>query len=114
MRDPWDWTESTTYQYRVNRIRDRFRYRFVRELFDLTMEQVITFLQTREREMDFIFGIDPTRTEHVAGITEVFRRAAEHDVARLSEFVDRVSTRERAREFIARAGISLDDLKATL
>lgn len=114
MPDLWDWTASTTYEFRTKRILDRFRYRFVRELFDLTMEQLIAFLKTRDRETETIFGADPTGTEYVGRITEVFRKANQHGVERLPDFVDQVSTRKRAREFINRAGISLDDLKAML
>ena len=114
MPDLWDWSTVTTYEFRTKRIQDRFRFRFVRELFDLTMEQVAAFLETRGREIDLIFGTDPARTQSVARVTGVFRRAGEHGVTTLSDFAETVSTRERAREFIHRAGITLDDLKATL
>ena len=52
MPEAWDWTGCTTYEFRTKRIRSRFRYRFVRELFDWTMEQAMAFLEKRRREAD--------------------------------------------------------------
>ena len=86
----------------------------MQELFDLTMQQAVAFLEKRVREADLIFGIDPRRTKRTPVMSDVFRRAGEHGIDRLSDFVDHVLTRERARQFIDRAGISLDALKATL
>lgn len=114
MAERWDWTGRTTYEFRTKRIQSRFRYRFVRELFDLTMEQVIAFLDNQGREADLIFGTNPRRAQQIATVAGVFRVAGQCGVDRLSDFTDQVLTRERAREFIERPGISLDDLKTTL
>ena len=114
MPDQWDWTTHTTYEFRTRRIRARFRYEFVRELFDFTMAEAIDFLEKRRREIDMVHGADPRRAENVATITGVFRRAHKAGVSRLAELMDCVQTRERAGAFIKRAGIAVEDLKTAL
>ncbi|MBT3374067.1 MAG: DUF3795 domain-containing protein [Lentisphaerae bacterium] len=114
MPDRWDWTAATTYEFRTRRIRARFRYRFVRELFDVTMGQGIDFLEKRGGEIDQVFGSDPRRTQNLTTITGVFQKAAAADVRCLSELMDQVRTRESAAAFIERVGLAIDDLKATL
>ena len=114
MPDQWDWTTHTTYEFRTKRIRARFRYEFVRELFDFTMAEAIDFLEKRGREIDIVHGADPRRTKGVATITGVFRRADKAGVGRLSELVDLGQTRERAGAFVKRAGIAVEDLKTAL
>ena len=114
MPDPWDWTAATTYEFRTRRIRARFRYRFVSELFDFTMEQAVSFLEKRREEIDLALGADPRRAENVARITGVLRKADVAGACRLSELMDQVRTRECAGEFVNKADIAIDDLKTTL
>ena len=114
MPEQWDWTAATTYEFRTKRIQARFRYRFVRELFNFTTAQAIDFLEKRGREIDLVLGTDPRRTENVATITGVFRQAAAAGVARLSEFMDQVLDRECAAAFVERAGIAVEGLKTAL
>jgi len=114
MAETWDWSGHTTYEFRTKRICTRFRYRFVRELFDMTMKDVSAFYEERAHQIDLVWGVDPRRTKHVAVVTGVFRSAGRCGVERLSDLADQVLTRDRAREFMARSGVALEDLKAAL
>jgi len=110
----WDWTTHTTYEFRTNRICARFRYEFVKELFDFTMADAIDVLEKRGREIDMVHGADPRRTKRLATITGVFRRGDKAGAGCLSELMDQIQTRKRAGAFIKRAGIAIDDLKTAL
>jgi len=113
MPDQWDWSVATTYEFRTKRILARFRYRFVRELFDFSMVQAIEFLEKRRDEIDLVLGSDPRRADNVTTVTGVFRKARGAGVDRLSEFMEQARTRGCAADFVRRAGISVADLKTT-
>jgi len=111
---PWDWSHHTTYELRLRRLRHRFSYAFVRELYDLTMDGMLAQLDAERREADLVEGVDARRVQWQAPMARTFAALKAQGVGRLSEFVDRVYTRESAEALLAETGLALRDLRATL